>query len=329
MNAVLKEAETIDCQPETIFFGGGTPTVLCVQQLNELFLGLSTRLDFRRVKEWTIEMNPDSVSLEKARLLLDWGVNRISMGIQSWDPGLLLTLGRSHTVDQSKRAYDTLREVGFSNVNLDLIFGIPDQKIEQWQDSLQKTALLHPEHISAYCLTYEEETEYFFRLRQGTYSQDFDREEALFRETMDYLEETGYSQYEISSYTLPGRECLHNLGYWQGKDYIGLGPSAFSTVGISRWSNVADTTEYIKRMNTTGEAICFRETLSPAVLQTERVIFGLRTQKGVPICLLKQHKEKLQSFLRLGLIEVSQSTTIRLTRKGRLLADSIIVALLS
>ncbi|ALJ56618.1 Oxygen-independent coproporphyrinogen-III oxidase 1 [Candidatus Xiphinematobacter sp. Idaho Grape] len=327
LDALLMEAKKVCFQPEAVFFGGGTPTVLSCQQLDYLLRGLSTCLDLRRVKEWTVEMNPATVSAEKGRLLLDWGVNRISMGVQSWDPGLLAVLGREHTTDQSKRSYDILREVGFSNINLDLIFGIPGQGIEQWRDSLSKTVLLRPDHISAYCLTYKEDTEYFFRLMRGVYSQDVDKEAEFFEVTMNYLEEVGYCQYEISNYTSPGKECLHNLGYWRGEDYIGLGPSAFSTVGTLRWNNVADTVEYIKRMNTDGEAVHFRERLSPATLRTERVLLSLRTREGVPAHLLREHEERLQIFFELGLIEAS-GETIRLTRQGCLVADSVAEAFL-
>jgi oxygen-independent coproporphyrinogen-3 oxidase len=137
----------------------------------------------------------------------------------------------------------------------------------------------------------------------------------------------GYCQYEISNYTSPGKECLHNLGYWRGEDYIGLGPSAFSTVGTLRWNNVADTAEYIKRMNTDGEAVSFRERLSPATLRTERILLSLRTREGAPAHLLREHEERLQIFFELGLIEAS-GETIRLTRRGCLVADSVAEALL-
>ena len=327
LDALLVEAGKVYFQPEAIFFGGGTPTILSCQQLDYLLRGLSTCLDLRQVKEWTVEMNPATVSAEKGRLLLDWGVNRISMGIQSWDAELLAVLGREHTIDQSERSYNVLREVGFSNINFDLIFGIPGQKIEQWKDSLRKTVLLRPDHISAYCLTYEEDTEYFFSLMRGVYSRDVDKEAEFFEVTMDYLEGMGYSQYEISNYTFPGKECLHNLGYWKGEDYVGLGPSAFSTVGTLRWNNVADTTEYIRRINTGGEAVCSRETLSPAILRAERVLLGLRTREGIPAHLLGGHGERLQTFFELGLIEAF-GEAIRLTRQGCLVADSVAEALL-
>lgn len=321
------EAKAIPFQPETIFFGGGTPTALSSKQLDDLIRGLYACLDLSQVTEWTVEMNPATVSLEKADLLLSLGVNRISMGIQSWDSTLLTTLGRVHTAAQAERSYGILREAGFSNINLDLIFGIPGQTPQQWQDSLKKTIALNPDHISAYCLTYEEDTEYFLRLGKGIYRQDTETDAALFETTMSLLEESGYLQYEISNYAPPGKECRHNLVYWMGEDYIGLGPSAFSTVGDSRWSNVANTAEYIHRITHHQDTVDFRETLTSTTRQAERLAFGIRTLHGVPFHWLKNHQKQVEEFLKLGLIETGQET-VRLTRSGRLLADSVAAAFL-
>ncbi|PWU06046.1 MAG: coproporphyrinogen III oxidase [Verrucomicrobia bacterium] len=327
LDAVLKEAALIPFQPQTVFFGGGTPTALSSKQLEYLICGLQARLDFSQVREWTVEMNPATVSLEKARLLLGLGVTRISMGIQSWDVELLQTLGRVHTAVQAEHSYDILREAGFSNINLDLMFGIPGQTIRQWEDSLRKTIALHPEHVSAYCLTYEEDTEYFLRLGKGIYRQDPENEIALFEITMTLLEKGGYQQYEISNYARPGKECRHNLAYWNGADYIGLGPSAFSTMGPSRWSNFASTSQYIQQISEGKDAASFREILSPEIRQSERIAFGLRTHRGVPSAWISRHQKKVDEFLKLGLLEMEEQT-VRLSRPGRLLADSVAAELL-
>jgi oxygen-independent coproporphyrinogen-3 oxidase len=218
-------------RPQTIFFGGGTPSALSTPQLEYLLGGLRARLDLSDLREWTLEMNPATVSLEKARALRDLGVNRVSMGVQSWEPQLLAVLGRVHSASQARRSYEILREAGFANVNLDLIFGVPTQTRAHWEDSLAATIALAPEHISAYNLTYEEDTEYFRRFTLGELSQDNDADAALFELTAETLENAGYEPYEISNFARPGRECAHNLAYWSGADYLGLGPSAFSTVG--------------------------------------------------------------------------------------------------
>ena len=218
-------------RPRTIFFGGGTPSALSTPQLEYLLTGLRARLDLSALEEWTLEMNPATVSLEKASLLRSLGVNRVSMGVQSWEPQLLAVLGRVHSAEQARRSYEILREAGFENVNLDLIFGIPTQTPEMWQRSLAATMALGPEHISAYNLTYEEDTEFFRRFVSGELRQDNEADAALFETTADTLTAGGYEPYEISNFSRPGRECAHNLAYWDASDYLGLGPSAFSTVG--------------------------------------------------------------------------------------------------
>ncbi|MEX1009742.1 MAG: coproporphyrinogen-III oxidase family protein, partial [Chthoniobacterales bacterium] len=163
--AVVRDAELFGggCAPRTIFIGGGTPTALSVSQLERLLNGLREHLDFFGVEEFTIEMNPATVTVRKAELLRGFGVNRVSMGVQSWDPGLLKLLGRVHDAEQVRQSFAVLRAAGFDNLNLDLIYGIPGQSVAQWEDSVRQTIALGPEHISAYCLTYEEDTEYFER----------------------------------------------------------------------------------------------------------------------------------------------------------------------
>jgi oxygen-independent coproporphyrinogen-3 oxidase len=192
---------------------------------------LRNRIDFSGLEEFTIEMNPATVSQEKAAALLALGVNRVSMGVQSWDEELLKTLGRVHSGTQAARSYAILREAGVPNVNLDLIFGIPGQTRAQWIESLHRTVELAPDHISAYCLTYEEDTEFFERFQRGEMGPQVDRDSDFFEVAMAELEAAGYPQYEISNYARPGRECLHNLGYWRGADCAGSGRSAFYHAG--------------------------------------------------------------------------------------------------
>ena len=164
----LKEwTNALGVEPKTIYFGGGTPTTLSASQLELLLGGFHQRLDLSAVEEWTIEANPGSVSARKAALLCKLGVNRISLGVQSWDNTLLEILGREHNAAQAEQSFQILREAGCSNINVDLMFGLPGQTVEQWQQTLEKTISLRPDHISAYCLTYEEDTEYFRKLTGG------------------------------------------------------------------------------------------------------------------------------------------------------------------
>jgi oxygen-independent coproporphyrinogen-3 oxidase len=322
LDAVLAEADRHAWQltPQTIFFGGGTPTALSTSQLEHLIGGLRERINFSNLQEFTVEMNPATVSLEKAAVLRKLGVNRVSMGVQSWDAGLLATLGRVHSASQAQRSYEILREAGFENINLDLIFGVPGQTREQWRASLEKTITLNPSHISAYCLTYEEDTEYFLKMSRGEYQPDESLDADLFEVTIDTLEKGGFCQYEISNYSRPGRECRHNLAYWLGADYLGLGPSAFSTVGLDRWKNVSDTTAYVSAIAGGVDPADFREALTVSTRQTECIAFSLRTDRGVPSDFLPP--SKAESLASIGLLARDDGRW-RLTRKGKLLADSV------
>lgn len=311
-----------ELHPETIFFGGGTPSALSTPQLDYLLSGLRARLDLSDLREWTLEMNPATVSLEKARALRGLGVNRISMGVQSWDEGLLKVLGRVHNGAQAERSYDILREAGFENVNLDLMFAVPTQTREQWHASLAKTIALQPEHISAYCLTFEEDTAFFARFARGELTQDAAWDADLFEATMDTLSAAGFEQYEISNYAKPGRDCLHNLAYWLGGDYLGLGPSAFSTVGARRWQNVADTSSYCDRIELGVVAESFAEELSTTMRRSEGIAFGLRTNRGVARETVKPWSADIAQFERDGFLD-ARGDRLVLTRRGKLMADTL------
>jgi oxygen-independent coproporphyrinogen III oxidase len=310
------------CRLETIFFGGGTPSALSVKQLDFLLSGLHRRLDLSRLREWTLEMNPATVSLEKARMLRDFGVNRISIGVQSWDPEMLSRLGRVHSAQQAERSFHIVREAGFTNLNLDLIFGVPGQSIETWQRTVEKTVSLAPEHISAYCLTFEEDTEFFRRFQSGEMIQDAEQDASFYEFTMANLATAGYSQYEISNYAKPGYECLHNLAYWLGRNYLGLGPSAFSTIGERRWQNTPDTSRYIEQLRSSIEPINFKEHVSDQVRKAEGIAFGLRTAIGVSASEMTRWTSELDALRQEGYIQ-EENARIRLTAKGRMVADSI------
>ena len=324
LDSVLAEIDTAG-QPircETIFFGGGTPSALSVTQLRYLLSGLRNRLDLTQLKEWTLEMNPATVSLEKAEMLRAAGVNRVSMGVQSWDPVLLERLGRVHTAAQAERSFRILRAAGYHNLNLDLIFGIPGQTLDQWMDSLRRTIDLGPEHVSAYCLTYEEDTEYFRKLQAGQFTPDVEADAKFFEKTMGLLTEAEYEQYEISNYAKPGYACEHNLAYWHGKDYLGLGPSAFSTIGNRRWQNVANTTRYVEAIQTGADRTQFSEPVPATMRKAESRAFGLRTNRGVPKSELEGVSDELSALIDAGYIS-DDGHRIRLTQAGKLVADSI------
>lgn len=313
--------------PETIYFGGGTPTALTTSQLEFLLGGFRERLDLSLLAEWTIEANPGSVSARKAALLHKLGVTRVSLGVQSWDNDLLKVLGREHNSLQAEQSFHILRGAGFSNINVDLMFGLPGQTIEQWKFTLEKTTCLQPEHISAYCLTYEEDTEFFLRHARGELLQDTDADAAFFEMTMAILEHAGYEQYEISNYARRGFVSVHNRAYWLCKDYLGIGPSAFSTVGMTRWQNVCDYRIYVDRVLSGQAPRGFSENLTREMKRTERIALSLRMREGVAASELRHFGLETSEFVSLGLLRKSNGNLL-LTRKGKSLADSVAEALL-
>ncbi len=338
LDALLREVERASenyalC-PETIYFGGGTPTSLHTEQLEYLLGGLRERLDLSALREWTVEANPATVREDKARLLREMGVSRVSLGVQSWDDALLKTLGRVHTAAEAERTYEVLRASGIPEINLDLMFAVPGQRPSQWRATLEKTIALQPDHISSYCLTYEEDTAYFRKLAGGDFRQDDERDAQLFEETMDTLTAGGFAQYEISNYARRDdasqgvRESQHNRAYWLGADYLGFGPGAFSTVGFLRWENVRDTAQYTRGILGHAPVFGVREELDEATRAGEIAAFRIRMAEGIPAAEIARWSGAIAEFERIGLIEIREGN-LCLTRRGKLLADSVAEAFVS
>jgi oxygen-independent coproporphyrinogen-3 oxidase len=317
---VAAERETL--RPHTIYFGGGTPSALTEAQLDYLLTGLRERLDLSELREWEMEANPATIRPTKARLLRKLGITRLSLGVQSWDDALLKTLGRVHNARQAEETFHVLREAGFDNLNIDLMFSVPGQSLAQWEATLAQTISLAPEHVSSYCLTYEEDTAYFQKLLGGQFRQDIELDAQLFETTMDTLAAAGFGQYEISNYARPGFESLHNQAYWHGADYLGFGPSAFSTQGLHRWQNIPDTAEYTRRILANESPASFEETLTATQRQGEILAFALRTRRGVARGELEPWKAAVLEFEALGLLTALDDRMV-LTRRGKMLADSV------
>jgi oxygen-independent coproporphyrinogen-3 oxidase len=324
--AILRELEqhrtSFEISPNTVYFGGGTPTALTTAQLEFLLEGFQERIDLSFVEEWTFEANPGSVSARKATLLRELGVTRISLGVQSWDNTLLKVLGRDHSAQQAEQSFRILRDARFSNINIDLMFGLPGQTIEQWKATLQKTIALQPDHISAYCLTFEEDTEFFLRHARGEFQQNADADAEFFEMAMSILENAGYEHYEISNYARPGFSSVHNRAYWLGNDYLGIGPSAVSTVGMRRWQNICDYRSYIDRVLSGQSPRASIENLTAEIKRTERIALSLRTRNGVCASELKHFSSQTNEFVALGLLQKSNGHFV-LTQRGKALADSI------
>ncbi len=308
--------------PSTIYFGGGTPTALTTTQLEFVLNGFREVLDLSQLREWTTEANPGSVSARKADVLKKLGINRISLGVQSWDDELLQVLGREHNAQQAEQSFRILRDAGFSNINVDLMFGLPGQTRAQWRATLEKTISLRPEHVSAYCLTFEEDTDFFLRHSRGELLSDNDADAEFFEMTMSILQAAGYEQYEISNYALPGFESVHNRAYWAGENYLGIGPSAFSTIGMERRQNLCDYRKYADRVLKGDSPNGSIENLTSEMKRAERIALTLRTSEGASATLLQDRQAATDEFVALGLLRQSDGNFV-LTPAGKSLADSV------
>ncbi len=323
--------------PETVFIGGGTPSMLSVDLFEEIVLALkATYLKNSQPVEFSIEVNPATATPRKVAAWMDAGVNRVSLGVQSFVEEELKLLGRQHKPDDIVETFSLLRSMGCGNINLDLIFGLPNQSKESWEYSLEMATALLPEHISAYALTYEEDTPFFLALKSGVYQRDFEMEIDLFDLTYDFLTASGFMFYEISNFSRPNFQCLHNKGYWNSDDYLGLGPSAVSTINGQRWKNIASTEEYVLHLNQSqsyNDLTCIqveKETIDAETLRREKIMLQIRTASGInpndPS--LKINQEALKQLHAEKLITYSDENYVLLTRKGRLVADSVALALI-
>jgi oxygen-independent coproporphyrinogen-3 oxidase len=327
VDAVIAEArrwkDKLELRPRTVFLGGGTPTALSETHLERLLSGLRETLGFEAVEEFTIEANPMTVTPNKAAMLRAQGVTRMSLGVQAWDEPTLKTLGRDHSPQEAAETFEVLRAAGIPSLNIDLMFSVPGQSLQVWGESLQRTLALKPDHISAYNLNYEEDTEFFERLARGEYRENTDQDAECFYHAMDVLEAAGLRHYEISNYATTGHESVHNAAYWFGKDYLGLGPGAVSTINGDRWTNIKDTQRYIDASLAGVLPQQDAERITPDQRRTERIALELRTARGVALTTLGESSLKtLTTFVEEGLVDVADGF-VRLTRRGKALADPI------
>ena len=302
--ALLRELELVadDLKPKTIFFGGGTPSLLNLRQWKQILRALD-RWHLLGAEEFTVECNPATVSPDKAKLLRDFGVNRISMGVQSLDESLLDRLGRIHTRDMVFKSFDILRKTGFDNLNVDLMFAIPGQTMEMWRATLVEALALGSEHLSTYEVIYEDDTPLFAQLRAGEFDVDEDLACDMYEEWVTRATGAGFRQYEVANFArhqtlnplarqgetktaqpstlnLPSRACKHNVNYWRGGSFYGLGPSATGYVRGVRTKNWSNTRLYCEQLEKGKRAIESREELPPLRRAGETAAFGLRMNAG-------------------------------------------------
>ena len=318
----------------TIFIGGGTPGLLKAEQLNELCSLVSSH-DLSPDVEWSIELAPSEITPEKLDVLRQGGVNRISLGAQTFNPKFMGALGRQHPVEKTFQAYQWIRQAGFESVNLDLLFGAPGQSLQDWEDDLAQAVELGPDHLSTYCLTFEEDTAMFVRLSQGRVKIEPEREAEFYEFAWDYLPQHGYDQYEVSNYAKPGHACLHNLNTWAMNEWIGIGPSACTQYQGVRRKNVANLEEWAEGMQPGNQPkFMEEEVLSFSDFAQDAVLFGLRMNQGISIpTIAKNFDVSIDQFLGItqfldrlvseGLATQPISGNYALTKQGRILTDAI------
>jgi oxygen-independent coproporphyrinogen-3 oxidase len=332
LDGVAREAGSIAWtrSVDTVFWGGGTPGLLAPTDLRRL--GETVKAHFGGMPaEWSVELAPASVTEARLAVLRELGVTRISMGAQSFQPELLAALGRPHTREQILRAYERIRSAGFSNVNIDLMFALPGQDEAAWLADVGEAVSLAPDHISTYCLTFEEDTALWVKLSQGKVKLDTEREAQLYEKTWETLDGCGYAQYEISNFARSGRSCLHNLNTWRMREWIGLGPSAASQHAGWRGTNIDDLAAWDEKLGRGERATEDRTALTPELLLEDSLVFGLRMNEGVNLTTLRaEHPWAPWAALDLltGRLVSEDLATLRdgqlaLTLHGRLVADAI------
>ncbi len=319
---------------ETVFWGGGTPGLLPAEDLARL--GHAVTEAAGRPSEWTVELAPSSVRADKLAALKEAGVTRVSLGVQSFDAATLEALGRRHSPKQVDEAWSLIEDAGFVSRNLDLMFAIPGQDESRWMDDLERAVDLGPDHLSTYCLTFEEDTAMYVKLSQGKVRIDHELEAFLYRRTWERLAERGYAQYEVSNFARPGKECRHNLITWEMGEWRGYGPSAASQWRRERWSSPADLDGWLRGVESGAPAREHVRRLTESDLLADSLVFGLRMNAGVnPFALATRFGAELPAGLNAlfadmveeGLMELS-GDRFRLTEEGRLRADAAGVAVL-
>ena len=322
----------------SIYLGGGTPSQLTIPQLQQIFDAIYIYNKVEKDAEVTIEVNPDDVTETFAEGLATLPVNRVSMGAQTFDDVRLKFLRRRHTSSQVRKAVSLLRSAGISNISVDLMYGFPNETISDWEGDIDAAIALDVEHLSAYCLTIEEETELWRWLSQkkGNPSceilPDEELERAMYEMLIDKSEAAGFEHYEISNFAKPGFYSRHNSSYWDGTPYLGIGAAAHSYDGNTRSWNIADIHQYIEGMED-GKRIFESETLDADTRYNDMVTVALRTRDGLDLKRLSEDYRdyclrNAQRFLDDGQLQVTQAQTLTLTRKGLFVSDMIMSELM-
>lgn len=314
-----------DCSVKSIYLGGGTPTLFSGEQIAGVLDACFMSFNVQEDAEITIEANPGTVDPDKLSALRKAGVNRLSIGLQAWQDKHLRFLGRIHSSGDFVKSLMDAKEVGFDNINVDVMFALPHQTIEDWLETLEKVCSFDVQHISMYSLKVENGTPLHRWYEEGKFSLPTQEEDRLmYYKGKEFVSGFGFRQYEISNFAIPGRECVHNLIYWHNEEYIGCGSGAHSYFNNERFSNTSDVREYIRAINSGTQRISYREKIEEKDERFETIMLGLRLVEGVDKqrykarfgrCIEYYYGEAIKKLVKQGLL-IDDGASIRLTEKG-------------
>lgn len=312
---------------KTLYFGGGTPTYLEPALFEKIFKMVQETHPLTSSCEITVEANPGTVDAVRYRFLRELGVNRLSIGAQSFDDEELRALGRVHSSLEIFRAYESARSVGFDNVNIDLMFGLPMQSLEKWERNLETALSLQPDHLSLYNLTIEPNTQFYKRWKRGILLfPDEDLQRDMFDLARVRTRQAGYRAYEISNYARPGKECRHNLCYWYGEEYVAYGPGAVERVGLVRRTHIKHPQRYCEAVERSEDLWSEVDFLDDEALRLETLMLRLRLDEGICLDEVRLEEAKLRKVLQGGLARLEKGR-LTLTEEGFAMANRVILSL--
>ncbi|GAA0090676.1 radical SAM family heme chaperone HemW [Paraclostridium bifermentans] len=323
---------------DTVFFGGGTPSILTVDELKELVNNINENFNIKKDAEITIECNPGTINRKKLEAMKKMGINRLSIGLQATQNYHLKSIGRIHTYEEFEKNYYDALDIGFKNINIDLMYALPNQKTQEWKDTLDKIINLNPSHISAYSLILEEGTKLYDMYQNKEFELlDEDTDINMYNYTIDTLKRHGYNQYEISNYSKEDLECKHNIIYWKCDNYLGLGPGASGFIGDTRYSNIEDICEYNKCIMQNIRPVSEEIELTKKDKIEEFIFMGLRMNEGINIDVFKErfdtdfydiYQEVMDKLIKRELVRFD-GKNISLTQKGREISNSVFIEFLN
>lgn len=316
----------------TLYIGGGTPTAISASQLDYLLKGLEEHIDLSQIEEFTIEANPGDLTPDKIEVLKASKVNRVSLGVQTFDDKMLRQIGRNHNRGQIYESIDNLKSAGFHNISIDLIYALPNQTMDQVKDNVKRALELDIPHLSLYSLILENHTIFMNRQRRGQlHLPNEDVESDMFEYILKELEANGFEHYEISNFTKPGFESRHNLMYWDNSEYFGCGAGASGYLNGIRYRNRGPIQHYLKAVAETGHARLAEEVLTPKEQMEEEMFLGLRKKKGISqkifeakfgISFEERYGQVARDLVAEGLLQI-EGDTVRMTKKGVFLGDTV------